>query len=61
MSGPLSDPTHETAAAGPPPSVDKSQYLLAVALLAVGVYTIVDARGLAVGFGDPVGRGSSPT
>ena len=37
------------------PSVDKSQYLLAAALFAVGVYTIVDARGLNVGFGDPVG------
>lgn len=37
------------------PSVDKSQYLLAAALLVVGVYTIIDARGLNVGFGDPVG------
>lgn len=36
-------------------TVDKSQYLLAAALLLVGVYTIIDARGLAVGFGDPVG------
>ena len=35
--------------------VDRSQYLLAAALLAVGVYTIIDARGLNVGFGDPVG------
>lgn len=35
--------------------VDRSQYLLALALLAVGVYTIIDARGLAVGFGDPIG------
>jgi putative tricarboxylic transport membrane protein len=35
--------------------VDRSQYLLALALLAVGLYTILDARGLAVGFGDPVG------
>jgi putative tricarboxylic transport membrane protein len=36
-------------------AVDRSQYLLAAALLAVGIYTIVDARGLNVGFGDPVG------
>ena len=36
--------------------VDRSQYgLLAAALLAVGAYTIFDARGLNVGFGDPVG------
>ena len=37
------------------PGVDRAQYVLALALLAVGVYTIVDARGLTVGFGDPVG------
>ena len=36
-------------------AVDRSQYLLAAALLAVGIYTIIDARGLNVGFGDPVG------
>ncbi len=35
--------------------VDRSQYLLAAALLLVGLYTIIDARGLDVGFGDPVG------
>jgi putative tricarboxylic transport membrane protein len=35
--------------------VDRSQYLLAAALLVVGVYTIIDARGLNVGFGDPIG------
>ena len=35
--------------------VDKAQYGLAAALAIVGVYTIVDARGLNVGFGDPVG------
>ena len=35
--------------------VERSQYLLALALLAVGAYTIIDARGLAVGFGDPIG------
>jgi putative tricarboxylic transport membrane protein len=39
----------------PSPVVDRAQYLLALALLAVGVYTIIDARGLNVGFGDPVG------
>ena len=36
-------------------TVDRAQYGLAAALLAVGVYTIIDARGLTVGFGDPVG------
>jgi putative tricarboxylic transport membrane protein len=35
--------------------VDRSQYLLATALLVVGGYTIIDARGLNVGFGDPIG------
>jgi putative tricarboxylic transport membrane protein len=34
---------------------DKAQYGLAAALAVVGVWTIVDARGLNVGFGDPVG------
>jgi putative tricarboxylic transport membrane protein len=37
------------------PRVDKAQYGLAAVLLAVGVLTIVDARGLSVGFGDPIG------
>ncbi len=37
------------------PTVDRAQYGLAVVLALVGVYTIVDARGLNVGFGDPVG------
>ena len=50
----MSEPVSDTATR-PPPSVDKAQYILAAALLAVGVYTIIDARGLAVGFGDPVG------
>ena len=36
-------------------TVDKAQYGLAAALLLVGVYTIIDARGLTVGFGDPIG------
>ena len=35
--------------------VDKAQYVLAAVLALVGIYTIVDARGLNVGFGDPVG------
>jgi putative tricarboxylic transport membrane protein len=39
----------------PPGTVDKAQYGLAAALLVVGVYTIFDARGLTVGFGDPIG------
>ena len=39
----------------PPGTVDKAQYGLAAALLLVGAYTIIDARGLTVGFGDPVG------
>lgn len=35
--------------------VDKAQYALAAVLGAVGAYTLIDARGLNVGFGDPVG------
>ena len=50
----MSDPVSDTATRQTP-SVDKGQYLLAAALLAVGIYTIIDARGLNVGFGDPVG------
>lgn len=34
---------------------DRAQYGLALVLALVGLYTIVDARGLTVGFGDPVG------
>jgi putative tricarboxylic transport membrane protein len=37
------------------PQVDKAQYGLAAVLLVVGVVTLVDARGLRVGFGDPIG------
>ncbi len=37
------------------PKVDKAQYGLALALLVVGVWTIIDASGLNVGFGDPIG------
>lgn len=35
--------------------VDKAQYALAAVLGVVGIYTLIDARGLNVGFGDPVG------
>ena len=38
-----------------PVRVDKAQYVLAAVLAVVGIYTLVDARGLTVGFGDPVG------
>ncbi|HEX6150886.1 tripartite tricarboxylate transporter TctB family protein [Nocardioides sp.] len=41
--------------AAEPKRIDKAQYGLALALLVVGVLTIVDARGLEVGFGDPIG------
>lgn len=41
--------------AAPPQSIDKAQYGLAAVLALVGIYTIVDARGLNVGFGDPIG------
>ena len=34
---------------------DRAQYGLAAVLALVGAYTIVDARGLTVGFADPVG------
>lgn len=36
-------------------AIDRAQFGLAVVLALVGLYTIVDARGLNVGFGDPVG------
>lgn len=35
--------------------VDRAQYGLAALLAIVGVWTIIDARGLNVGFGDPIG------
>ena len=35
--------------------VDRAQYGLAALLAVVGVWTIIDARGLNVGFGDPIG------
>jgi putative tricarboxylic transport membrane protein len=43
-----------------PVRIDKGQYFLAAALAAVGIYTIIDARGLNVGFGDPVGPRAFP-
>ena len=42
-------------ASPPATEPDRAQYLLAAALAVVGVYTIVDARGLNIGFGDPIG------
>jgi putative tricarboxylic transport membrane protein len=38
-----------------PVRIDRAQYFLAAGLAMVGILTIVDARGLNVGFGDPVG------
>jgi putative tricarboxylic transport membrane protein len=35
--------------------VDRAQYGLAAGLAVVGLWTIIDARGLNVGFGDPIG------
>lgn len=35
--------------------VDRAQFVLAAFLAVLGVYTIIDARGLTVGFADPVG------
>lgn len=48
----------QDAAAEAPPRAkehDRAQYVLAAALAVVGVYTIIDARGLNIGFGDPIG------
>jgi putative tricarboxylic transport membrane protein len=47
--------TERSESTAPTQRVDRAQYVLAAALAVVGAYTIVDARGLAVGFGDPVG------
>lgn len=38
-----------------PHQVDRAQLGLAAALAVVGLYTLIDARGLTVGFADPVG------
>ena len=45
----------DASSQGPDRGIDRSQYVLAAVLAAVGLYTIIDARGLTVGFGDPVG------
>lgn len=37
------------------PTIDRAQFGLAAVLAVIGIYTIIDARGLNVGFGDPVG------
>ncbi|QBX56281.1 tripartite tricarboxylate transporter TctB family protein [Nocardioides seonyuensis] len=47
----MSRPDGETQAE----QVDRAQYGLAAVLALVGLYTIIDARGLNVGFGDPIG------
>jgi putative tricarboxylic transport membrane protein len=39
----------------PDRTTDRAQYGLAAVLALVGAYTIIDARGLNVGFGDPIG------
>ena len=36
-------------------TTDRAQFGLAAVLALVGIYTIIDARGLNVGFGDPIG------
>jgi putative tricarboxylic transport membrane protein len=38
-----------------PVEVDRAQYGLAAVLALVGLWTLIDARSLTVGFGDPVG------
>jgi putative tricarboxylic transport membrane protein len=47
--------TVRNPATSEPARIDKAQYALAAVLGLVGIYTIIDARGLTVGFGDPVG------
>lgn len=42
-------PAHQAA------TTDRAQFGLAAVLALVGLYTIIDARGLNVGFGDPIG------
>ena len=48
-------PTTPTPPTTPAPRVDRAQYGLAAALAVVGIWTIVDARGLNVGYADPIG------
>lgn len=55
--------TTEAPASAPPGGrgpTDRAQYGLAAALGVVGVVTLVDARGLNVGFADPVGPRAFP-
>jgi putative tricarboxylic transport membrane protein len=47
--------TPTTAPEAPPAAPDKAQLGLAALLLVVGAYTVVNATGLEVGFGDPIG------
>jgi putative tricarboxylic transport membrane protein len=47
--------TQETTGTTGERRTDKAQYGLAAVLAVVGVWTVVDARGLNVGFGDPIG------
>jgi putative tricarboxylic transport membrane protein len=49
------DKLAEQTTAPQEPSTDRAQYGLAAVLALVGAYTIIDARGLNVGFGDPIG------
>jgi len=51
---------HETTRDTTPRKIDRAQYGLAAVLAVVGVYTLIDARGLNVGFGDPVGPRAFP-
>ena len=46
---------NETRATTDETTIDRAQYGLAAVLAVVGIYTIIDARGLNVGFGDPIG------
>jgi putative tricarboxylic transport membrane protein len=52
---PGDEPGDKSAAGAGERTIDKAQYGLAAVLAVVGIYTIVDARGLTVGFDDPVG------
>jgi putative tricarboxylic transport membrane protein len=49
------DKLAEQTTAPQEPRTDRAQYGLAAVLALVGAYTIIDARGLNVGFGDPIG------
>ena len=47
--------TTDDTIAAPRERIDRAQFGLAAVLAVVGLYTIIDARGLNVGFGDPIG------